>query len=241
MPGPFRRKSPTPPKPWYEQEHGARLKHDQQRLAQTFPGLVYTIDDKARQVTLEGMMTLRAECGVPTEIRVRVVFPANYPSQEPRAYDVEARFPLTADRHFYPDGQCCLWLPPDSGWNSTDPEGLCRWLEEVAVFFDRQLVLEAEGKDTWPGDQRPHGDAGYLQFVQEILGDGPHVLAAFAPTFAQRGAPGRNSSCPCGSSQKYKGCHLERVEEVKRRVGIIKLRTVFLRQLSNTPALPKAT
>jgi hypothetical protein len=196
VPGPFRRRNPTLLKPWYEQDYGARLEHDQQLLVRSFPGLVYVIDNKVRQVTLAGAMTLRTECGIPTEIRVRVVFLAYYPSQEPRAYDVEDRFPHSADRHFYPDGQCCLWLPSDSGWNPTDTEGLCRWLEEVAIFFDRQLVLEAEGKDTWPGEQRPHGDAGYLQ--------------------------------------------LERVEEVKGRVGIIKLRTVFLRQLSNNLASPKA-
>lgn len=239
MPGPFRQRNRTPPKPWYEQDNGARLTHDKQLLAQSFPGLVYSIDDKARQVTLGGTITLRAECGIPTESQVRVVFPPNYPYQEPRIYDAEDRFPHTADRHFYKDGRCCLWLPPDSNWNPKDPEGLCRLFEEVAVFFDRQLVLEAGGKDTWPGEQRPHGDAGYIQFVQEIFGDDPQALVAFLPTFVQRKAPGRNSSCPCGSGQKYKRCHLERVEEVKRRVGIIQLRAVFLRKLSNSSVHPK--
>lgn len=219
------------PNPWYKRDGGARLAQDRALISERYPGLVFHIDDQAGRVYLDGELTLLAECGVPTRIRVRVDFPANYPSQEPRAYDVANRFPHVPDRHFCPDGQCCLWLPPESRWNPSDPEGLCRFLEEVAIFFDRQLVYDVEGKSSWPGGERGHGAAGYVEFVEELLNGDRGLLGALAPTFANISRIGRNSSCPCGSGRKYKRCHLGLVEEISHRVGVVKLRGAFRKYL----------
>jgi hypothetical protein len=182
---------------------------------------------------------LLAECGVPTDIQVRVEFPDDYPKGEPRAYDAANRFPHAVDRHFYPDGRCCLWLLPESRWNRSDPEGLCRFLEEVAVFFDRQLVYDAEGKGTWPGKQRGHGSNGYIEFVQELLDGDQQLLTVLAPIFANVSDIGRNRQCPCGSGLKYKKCHLTTVEEISRRVGWVTLRGVFRRWLDKNPTIEK--
>jgi len=168
-----------------------------------------------------------------------VDFPDNYPEQEPRVYDAANCFPHEANRHFYPDGRCCLWLPPESRWNADDPEGLCRFLEEVAVFFDRQLIYDAEGKGIWPGGQRGHGGDGYVEFVQELLGEDQQLLVALAPIFANKSNIGRNSRCPCGSELKYKKCHLHTVQEINRRVGFVTLRKVFQKWLQKASTAEK--
>ena len=219
------------PRPWFERDGDRRLRSDQACIAATFPDLMYHIDEAAGGVSLEGSITLLAECGVPTCIPVRVEFPGDYPTREPRVYDAAGRFPHEANRHFYPDGQCCLWLPPESRWDATDPEGLVRFLEEVAVFLDRQLVYEAEGKGTWPGAQRGHSGDGYVEFVQELLGGDQQLLVVLAPIFAHHSDIGRNSRCPCGSGLKYKKCHLATVQEISRRVGFVTLRKVFQKWL----------
>src|SRR6266567_1096614 len=172
MRGRLYRRAPTQAKPkaWYQRDGGERLAQDRERIAAAFPGLSYQIDEQAGRVFLEGTITLLAECGISTPIQVRVEFPDDYPEHEPRVYDAAQRFPHEADRHFYSDGQCCLWLPPESRWDAKDPDGVCRFLEEVAVFLDQQLTYEALGKGRWPGRQRSHGDAGYVEFVLELLG-----------------------------------------------------------------------
>lgn len=136
--------------------------------------------------------------------------------------------PLISAKFRYEDGQCCLWLPPESRWNPDDPNGLCHFLEEAAVFFDQQLVYEAGGRGVWPGAQRSHGDEGYLEFVQEVLGGDRQLLAIFAPVLLglQPGHVQSNDQCPCGSRWKYKRCHKQRVKDIKRRVGSGNLQAV---------------
>lgn len=206
---------------WYLRDDGARLAQDRVGIAETFPDLAYRIDEGVGRVFLDGTITLVAECGVPTPIAVRVEFPADYPQGEPRIFEVAERFPHVSDRHFFEDGQCCLWLPPESRWNPDDPDGLCRFLEVAAVFFDQQLVYEAESRGEWPGAQHSHGDEGYLEFVHETLGGGRDLLTVFAPVLLghKTGHVQSNDPCPCGSRRKYKRCHKQRVEEVRRRMG----------------------
>src|SRR5256885_4534388 len=53
----------------------------------------------------------RSQSGIRDEVKTHVVFPFAYPAQEPRAYDIEGRFPHILERHFYDDGhhdgRCC--------------------------------------------------------------------------------------------------------------------------------------
>lgn len=221
--------TPTRHKVWYEQDRGQRLAQEKELIAVPFPGLAYHIDEQTRQVSLHGTITLLAECGIATPIQLRIVFPDDYPEHEPRVYDVMQLFPHEADRHFYPNGQYCLWLPPESRWDKKDPDGLCRFLEEVAVFLDQQLIYDALGGQRWPGKQRSHGDLGYIEFVQELLGGSTQLLDALGPTLANSSSVQRNSSCPCGSVKKYKRCHLGVVQEIGQKVGWTNLYAIFAR------------
>lgn len=75
------------PKPWYERDNGARLAHDRDLIAEYYPSLSHHRNSGTGQYSLKGTLTLRAECGVPTDIEICVVFPENYPHAEPQAYD----------------------------------------------------------------------------------------------------------------------------------------------------------
>src|SRR5260370_13799975 len=229
MRGRLDRRAPTKTKPkaWYERDGGERLAQDREGIAAAFPGLSYRIDEQAGRVLLEGTIMLAAECGISTPIQVRVEFPDDYPEHEPRVYDAAQRFPHEADRHFYPDGQCCLWLPPEWRWNGKDPAGFYRFLEEVAVYFDQQLTYEGVGQGRWPGRQRSHGDAGYIKFVLELLDGDQRLLDALAPTLANRSGVQRNTPCPCGRGIKYKRCHPRPVEGNSQRVGRVRPDSIF--------------
>jgi len=216
------------PRPWYERDGGRRLAHDQKRVAEMCPDLVYHIDKQRGRVFAKGKITLLSTCGIPTHIPIRLDFPDNYPQQEPLVYDIEHRFLHRAERHFCANGQCCLWLPPESRWNAKDPEGLCRFLEEVAVFFDRQLVYDAEGKGIWPGGERDHNDAGYTEFILDMLDGDRQMLSLLAPILANKTKVGRNHQCPCRSGRKYKKCHQDTIDAIRRKVGSAKV-TLLLR------------
>ena len=74
-------------------------------------------------------------------------------------------------------------------------------------FFHRLAYTDCHGltavkDDLW--GEYPHGVVGETEYQDEIL--------QFVST-----KPGRNQPCPCGSGLKYKRCHLDEVEAVKRR------------------------
>ncbi len=147
-----------------------------------YPGLAFHLDSEGRQMCLEGDFILEADCGVPTPIRIRIEFRSNYPVTEPVAYDAAGYFPTSLDRHILKDGQFCLWLPPCSPWNKDDPHRLLRFLDEVTVFLERQLVYDATGGTMWPGPQYKHGTDGYEEFMLSLLGDNQAHLRSLFPS-----------------------------------------------------------
>ena len=130
----------------------------------------------------------------------------------PRIYEIgRRRFDIAeqnqcvmADLHFFEDGACCLSLKYAAERNLT----LERFISELVIpFFYRLSYTDrydlATAKDDLWGEY-PHGVAGEIEYQDEIL-----QLAG--------NNPGRNQPCPCGSGLKYKRCHLDEVEAVKRR------------------------
>jgi hypothetical protein len=176
---------------------------------------------------LEGTLVYRSESGIPTEVPIRIDFPFDYPMREPRAFDVAGLFEHSLDRHFATDeGACCLWLPPQSRWNSSDPDTLLTFLDEVVVFFHRQLIYDATGRKIWPGPQYGHRIDGYEQWIAEEFDD-EQALRAFIPILTASQKIGRNERCPCGSGLKFKRCHSEMIENIRRKVAATILRRVF--------------
>jgi hypothetical protein len=215
-------------KAWYERGEGvARLAHDRALVLREYPTLSYRIDEVAGAIYLEGTLIYRLACGIPTEVPVRIAFPRDYPRREPRAFDVARRFAHGLDRHMaIDDGACCLWLPPKSRWDAGDPDTLLTFLDEVVVFFHRQLVYDAGGQVEWPGPQYGHRFDGYEQWIIEVFGD-EHALRAFIPILKAHLKIGRNEGCPCGSGRKFKKCHNEKIEQIRRGVPASILPSVF--------------
>lgn len=225
---PLRGHQKTRVKAWYERGEGiARLAHDRALVLREYPTLSYRIDEDAGLVYLEGTLVYRSACGIPTEVPVRVDFPRDYPHYEPRALDVAGLFEHSLDRHFATDdGQCCLWLPPKSRWDASDPDTLLTFLDEVVVFFHRQLVYDAGGQVEWPGPQYGHRIDGYEQWITEEFNDA-QALRIFIPILKAHLKIGRNDKCPCGSGRKFKKCHNEKVEQIRRGVAASILERVF--------------
>lgn len=205
---------------WFEQDEGdERLTQDRALIRGDYPGLKYGLNHAGRKVFLDGAIILRAECGIPTRVKTRVVFPDSYPELEPMAFETGNMFPRIADRHFFLDGGCCLWLPVESQWKPRASMGLHDFLDHVSTFYERQLIYEASPDKHWAWGERGHGIAGYIEFVQETLGEDASLASNFVGLLSGKEEIEPASSCPCKSGKKFKHCHAKRLIKLIERLG----------------------
>lgn len=201
---------------WFEREDGARLLRESEAVRAAYPHLSWEVRDE--RVWLEGALKLQSECGVEHCVQIRVEFPDNYPLSEPKAFDAADRFSHIANRHFYPDGRCCLWLPPLSGWKPDDPQALLHLLHQTAIFFEKQFIYDVIQR--WPGKQWGHNEMGYLEWFCEKLEISLNILPNFLPVWRRESRWGASAPCPCGSGLKYRRCHRGRVEELDAMMNV---------------------
>lgn len=199
---------------WFEGAGSARLEHDRAIVAEDQPALRYDVQGDG-SLALVGDVTFALDSGTPQRIATRIVFPADYPEREPRAYQEPKRFPRDADHHFYPDGRACLWLDVETLWRPTEPNSLRAFLDQLTVFYLRQLVMEANPKLAFPGPWRAHGVAGYIEHLEETF----RMLRSELPRMrtALAGGISRNAPCPCGKRIRYRNCHRERIRRFQDR------------------------
>ena len=130
----------------------------------------------------------------------------------PKVYEVGGRYRQiskkcnvkTIDLHFYSDDDaCCLGLK----FRDSRRLNIKSFLEELVIPFFYQLSytekfgIAASQSDLW--DEYSHGEKGQLVYITEIS------------NFATQN-PSRNAPCPCGSGKKFKKCHIDDVESLKR-------------------------
>lgn len=201
-----------------------RLRADRRLVSASYPTLRWKISTRRGVARLEGPLLYTPECGVQGRVDIEVRFPTNYPKMEPTAFDAKRQFDRAAkDGHINADGSCCLWLPSESAWDPADPVALRSYLDQVAVFFHRRLVFEAGQERRWPGKERDHGGAGFLEYVREKLG--PKLrLADFMPVLQPSDDLDPYVLCPCGSGKKYKWCHRDAMEAALAKVDRSALR-----------------
>jgi hypothetical protein len=219
----------------YQRPHGganherrtARLEHDNAILRDRYPGFAFSSNRSTHRLELAGTLRLVEETtGQPTELRLRLVFPPDYPRQEPTVYEEGGRFPRIADRHINEtDGSFCLWLEPLSRWVPSDWNALLVLLDRVSVFCEDQLIYEASGR--FPYGDWAHGDAGYAECLFEALGRDSSLLNALAARVDVGELPSRNDPCLCGSGTKFKKCHMTRLEAASRQLGAQHFRTAI--------------
>jgi hypothetical protein len=203
---------------WFETDEGdARLIEDRRLLSDKYPDLSFALNFRLQKAVLRGTITLKEEnTRIPTTIRTKIILPDGYPEYEPFAFDDDDQFPHIADRHFYKNGLCCLWLPLESQWDPKDKVTFLNFVDQVALFFERQLMFDASG--SWAWGQRGHGVDGYIEFLEEQLG-GQQVIEAFSPLLFGKTTVSNNSKCPCGNGRNYKSCHKQNVDSIIKSVG----------------------
>lgn len=131
----------------------------------------------------------------------------------PKVYEIGGRFHQIAqkcnvkikDLHINPDDTCCLGIKYGGNRNFLIEQF---FPELVIPFFYRlsytaKFGMTASLEDLW--GEYSHGEKGFEEYEAEMLNIAKHH-------------PKRNDLCPCGSGIKYKKCHMDQVESVKRRI-----------------------
>ena len=131
----------------------------------------------------------------------------------PKVYEVGGRYHQisqkrnvnTKDLHINPDDTCCLGIKYGGNRNFR----LKEFLSELVIPFFYQLSytekfgIDASRKDLW--GEYSHSEKGRAEYEVEMLNLAKHQ-------------PNRNDLCPCGNGKKYKKCHMDQVEAVKRGI-----------------------
>jgi hypothetical protein len=204
---------------WQRQRRQARLSTDVRLIAPDYPELRLEVDRSTLNPILQGSIPIGSKSGIIERIQTHIVFPWGYPTVEPEAYETGNRFVHNADGHFYSNSRCCLWMGCESEWNEQEADGLLTYLDQLAIFFDRQLVFEATGRKIWPGPARGHGWRGYVELLQESLSVDPCTLLRFLPAFEDYSRFDKYAACPCGSGKSFKWCHARAVQTIANEIG----------------------
>lgn len=190
--------------PWFERDPAAFAELER-TLRARFPTLHAFIED--------GVCEVRgAFAPVPGDhYQVRIELPRRYPASLPAVFETGGRIPRIIDRHIFPDGTLCLGVPlalwialrGDFGIGSIVDGPLRSYL------IGNSLVEDGE---PWPHDDRPHGSAGILQHLGELIGTADPFIASRFLIDILRGKVRGHWSCPCGSGAIIRKCHREAVE-----------------------------
>jgi hypothetical protein len=173
-----------------------------------------------RAVSLEGFLSIQpGDSGIAHRIQTSVRFPDDYPRSEPAAYDVAHRFKALpgktlADRHLSEDGWCCLWLPSRTQWRPENHKALLRFMNQLVVFLERQLIYDVVKR--WVGPEYPHGDTGYVYDIRETL-QSARLVISYQNVLRRVGQPRRRDPCPCGAAVAFVACHKPAFDEITRR------------------------
>jgi hypothetical protein len=237
MPGPWFRRSRTRNSVWLAERRRHRLAADDVLVRSRYPELSLVRNNGTAEFA--GTITIGSASGVKTQIQTRIVAADGYPDDEPIAFDAAARFPRDPDAHMNPDGSCCLWLGWDSGWEGRPSDAILKFIDQLVIFFHKQLLYEATGRKRWPGAARGHAQDGYREYLAEALNITPTLLPDLLPLLAAWPNTDKYLPCPCGSGRKLRWCHTEAVEGLFRRVGRQRVQARVNSWLTDSPPASK--
>ncbi len=180
-------------------------------LAFTQPEMEWLEDEGEPYV--KGAFIVGTDAGYPNRVPTEIHFPTDYPTSEPWAIQTPGKFEHIADRHFYPGGRCCLWLPVLTPWHARDQYAFRHFLEQLTLFYHRQLVMDANPGSNFPGPQWDHGVPGFLEYLSREWNLPPRALRRII-----EGAP-TAEPCPCASGKSFLRCHEPQANRFRRRAG----------------------
>lgn len=149
---------------------------------------------------VEGSYSFSFEAEPHGPYKIRIRYPLTYPYKQvaPDIYLMshEHWMPSPA-AHFESTRRLCLFERHDSKIDFTNAAAITKMIGRLSVYltqqeiYQRRLKRQSKGgpKAIWPGPERPHGDEGTKEVIDELI------------------AFGERSPCSCKSGRLFKNCH----------------------------------
>jgi hypothetical protein len=178
------------------------------------PGLVFL---EEAQPVLAGTVQLRDEAGGPVDAYdVRIQYMPGYPEVFPYVFETGGQIPVHVDWHVYEsDGHLCLCTTTDEYIKAADGLALAPFIKkELEPYLYNQTHRRLTGFFL---QEMAHGEQGELATLKTLLktpllGNVRWILLKITAGFRQE----RTSVCFCGSGQKYRYCHRDAVDQLKK-------------------------
>lgn len=148
--------------------------------------------------------------------KIRVEAPANYPYGIPLVREMGSRIERIPDRHISADGFCCVAIDHVLLHHAAKRLTVTVFVQQyVYPYLANQLYFES--KRCYAGQEYLHAFDGVEQFYRETM-NSPDADTAIKllECVLLRKLPSRNNPCFCGSSKKFKYCHLMASEYLSR-------------------------
>lgn len=170
---------------------------------------------------------------------VEVEIPKSFPKDLPIAYEIGEK-QIRGYHHINPDvkGSFCLGTEIDIRNHLGTQSDLKNYFTLIAEYITLFLYYKTYGNV--PIRERSHGNQGILESYQDYLKIKETKQIIDLLSFTPVNNKIRNLPCPCGSSKKFKFCHLQKILRLNktsfRKRQVIK-DVKILKQLANTEGL----
>jgi hypothetical protein len=183
-------------------------------LRKSYPDLqVFTRNNRP---LIRGSFPVQHEGNILDRYLIEVEVPANLSKEVPIVREIGGRIPRLADRHVNMDGTACISVPEE--WLlSSGHENLLNFLNgPVRDFFLGQSLVERGKK--WPYGDRSHGFAGLIEAYGEMFNtEDPEKIRRYLEFLSRKGFKG-HWICPCGTANKVRDCHMDRMQKLRRQI-----------------------
>lgn len=193
----------------------SRLQKDINKAIEFYPLL--QLDENSQFIKVFGEIILAdPELGEFDRYSVSVSFLKCYPYCFPKVIEVSNKIPKVDYRHVNPDGSLCLAVPPEERLITKNGITFKFFLDKVLLpHLSRETFREINGE--YEDGEYAHGNEGIWQFYIKNLGitDKNKIISELEQIVGSNWLS-RNETCFCGSKRKFKQCHLNRWQEIKR-------------------------
>lgn len=189
-------------------EEYAREKNDVRRV---YPQLHFFA---GANVIIRGGFPVTLSGRVIDRFQVEIILSAVHPEEVPTVREIGGRIPRITERHIESNGDACLFLSEEAALHFPRGSTLLNFLQgPVNAFFVSQLHFEEFG--TWPFGEWRHGTEGTLEFYAGKIGfSEPRIILAFVDYLRRQKVKG-HWPCPCGSGEKLRKCHRDKLTELR--------------------------
>lgn len=148
--------------------------------------------------------------------KIQIKFTENFPKRFPLVFELTKKIPENIDWHIFEnDGNCCLSSFPEELIYCNNDYTLINFFEDKVIpFFYAQIFRNKNGYFL---KERPHGEMGWISFFfDELNTKDLRVVEKSLKFILQNIQLERTASCFCGSKEKYRKCHRDRLENIQK-------------------------